>query len=69
MITREQVADLQPGDVVELVDSRWLSGTTVRGPLESHDSGALFVGDHVVRHSDGRPNPRPEYTLTVVART
>jgi hypothetical protein len=32
-ITREQVADLQPGDVVALSCTAWAPGTVIRGPV------------------------------------
>jgi hypothetical protein len=56
-ITREQVADLRPGDVVEM---RFPSGASLRGPLTEVDFGAgagLGIVDvgWQVRLSDGTP--------------
>jgi hypothetical protein len=68
-ITREQVADLRPGDVVEYSGHPDFRGAKIVGPLVAeHD--ALLVGEYVVRRGDGGP---PGYrngdlTLTVVSR-
>jgi hypothetical protein len=68
VIRREDVADLQPGDVVELADYEY-AGVSVRGPLRDM-AGVLVVGPFRVRHADGEPfQPlRSTGTLTVVSR-
>lgn len=67
-ITREQIADLRPGDVVEFADGRWLPGTVLRGPLWAQVSGALLVGDLLVRHVDGHPGRWDNGTFKVISR-
>jgi hypothetical protein len=72
-ITREQVADLQPGDVVEM---RFPSGASLRGPLTGVDFGSglgLGIVDvgWSVRLSDGTPAwalTDLGATLTVISR-
>jgi hypothetical protein len=66
-ITREQVADLRPGDVVEMTNERWPEGTAVRGPLWL-DHETLQVGAEVVRHWDGRHPYDIGKSLTVLSR-
>lgn len=67
-ITREQVADLREGDVVELAGGN-LRGATVRGPVFREHNGWLLVGpDQVVRDPDGAPSSDSRRTLTVVSR-
>lgn len=74
MITREQVADLRPGDVVEVSGYPVLKGATVRGPIVASEGRGkrLVVGPVVVRHSDGSPplqySDDSEFILTVVSR-
>jgi hypothetical protein len=68
MITREQVADLQPGDVVEVASEEWPAGTVVRGPLWMQDGETLQVARTVVRHWDGHEPFDTGLTLTVVSR-
>ncbi len=70
MITREQVADLRPGDVVEVASDRW-PGVVMRGPL--HETrGYLSVGPWAVRLPDGSEyldlGETSTRTLTVVSR-
>jgi hypothetical protein len=67
VITREQVADLRPGDVVELTD-QFLC--TTRGPLrELGAGGALLLGAFaVVRYADGGSAGRADWSLTVTSR-
>ncbi len=74
MITREQVSDLKPGDVVEL---SWPSlvddavTLSVRGPLRESSTGsgdALAVASYGVREQDGDPVHGDRRTLTVVSR-
>lgn len=68
MITREQVADLRPGDVVELAVD-WWRGAVIRGPLWSRDgSSNLTVGPCDVRNRDGSPYLEEGRTLTVISR-
>lgn len=43
-ITREQIADLRPGDVVELAAPLWPDGTVIRGGLHGSAPNDLFVG-------------------------
>jgi hypothetical protein len=67
-ITREQVADLRPGDVVEISDVHWPNGTVVRGPLWL-DGDTLHCAGEYVRHHDGSaPAGGATQTLTVVSR-
>jgi hypothetical protein len=76
-ITREQVADLREGDVVELASDRW-GGASMRGPLVQNSYGDLTVGrigyttaprGFVVRTRDGSPSGWADaHTLTVVSR-
>ena len=67
-ITREQVADLQPGDVVELAGGN-LRGAIVRGPVFQDRNGWLLIGpEQVVRDPDGDPSSDQRHTLTVVSR-
>ncbi|MCU1617357.1 MAG: hypothetical protein JWO98_4897 [Frankiales bacterium] len=68
MITREQVKDLQPGDVVEVTHADWPDGTVVRGPLWMHDGETLQVSRIVIRHWDGRHPYDTGLTLTVISR-
>lgn len=70
MITREDVRDLRAGDVVEL---RFASGSTIRGPLESFGPRApgLWIVDTglTVRAPHGGPGLFPDAaTLTVISR-
>ena len=62
-IPREQVADLRPGDVVELRYDNYPE-TVIRGPL--HGGATLYVAFLVVRHADGRPGVGD--SLTVISR-
>lgn len=68
MITREQVADLRPGDVVELACANWTPGTTIRGPIwgagldESEEDREPFVGPVCLREMG------PAVSLTVISR-
>jgi hypothetical protein len=66
-ITREQVADLQPGDVVEMVASHWPEGTSWRGPLYG-SGGELRVAGGLVRYDNGDPMDDARWSLTVVSR-
>jgi hypothetical protein len=68
-ITREQVADLCSGDVVEYSGHPDLKGAKVVGPLHESD-GSLFIADYVVRNSDGSTARyrNEELTLAVVSR-
>lgn len=69
MITREQVADLRDGDVVDLIvrhrDEFVLSAL---GPLRSIASHALFLGEYCVRRDNGDPVYGEQRSLTVVSR-
>lgn len=67
MITREQVADLRPGDVVEVAADHWPSGSVWRGPVYEA-LGDLRVAGGLVRYDDGEPLRGAEWTLTVVSR-
>jgi hypothetical protein len=71
MTVREQIVNLQPGDVVQFRFTIWPEGTFLQGPLEGDGAGALFVGGRCVRHGKYQP-PRSllngESTLTVLAR-
>ncbi len=71
MITSEQVADLQPGDIVEYAGHPELKGAKVIGPLHLRNGdGTLYVADYVVRDTGGEPGryAREQLTLTVVSR-
>lgn len=64
-ITREQIADLQPGDVVEVTDKY---GCTARGPLRESDLGSLMLGVFVlIRHPKGDPSVH-NLDLSVISR-
>jgi hypothetical protein len=70
VITREQVADLQPGDVVEL---SFPSGSTIRGALTREgysNSGLGITSAHwTVRSASGEVPPFiVDCSLTVVSR-
>lgn len=65
-ITREQIADLQPGDVVEITDGRFPE-TIVRGPLH-YMNGNLCCRDIPVRWPNGNPYGIPCADLTVISR-
>ena len=66
MITREQVADLQPGDVVEIVEDDKGDEITHRGPLRREGKYLVLGGFTVTRPNGG---PASWYrTLTVVSR-
>lgn len=72
-----QIADLHPGDVVELTDDSWTPGTKVTGPLIERPNGALGLGiiSHResdkftlnVRRSDGSPAYGYCRTLKVIS--
>jgi hypothetical protein len=68
-ITREQVADLRPGDVVELTHASH-EGVTLRGPARTHrDSRAVWVGDTLLMDLRGELRDASRWThLTVVSR-
>lgn len=51
-ITREQVADLQPGDTVEYHGHDWPEGHTVIGPLYER-AGSLWLASDLIRFRDG----------------
>jgi hypothetical protein len=67
MITREQVADLRRGDVVELTDVEW-KGAVVRGPLWQGVTGLVVADGYVVRYEDGEAPHTTTRTLTVISR-
>ena len=75
-ITREQVQDLRPGDVVEIRLDDWDSGQAIRGPLTPSDTfpGVLEVripggdGRYWGRSDNGHPVDPDHRTLTVVSR-
>lgn len=65
MITREQVADLRPGDVVEIA---WPNGAILHGPLYEEDDH-LDLGPLILRYSTGGVgHSMPSCDLTVVSR-
>lgn len=67
MITREQVADLRPGDVVEVRHGDFPTVVT-SGPLRSRGE-SLDLGDiYCIRRPDGSCPLMQRYTLTVVSR-
>lgn len=74
MITREQVADLKPGDVVELSRPSTTDDAVtliVRGPLRQVSTvtgDTLYAGSYCVRDQDGHPVYGPRGTLTVISR-
>lgn len=71
MITREQVADLQPGDVVEL-RHRLFPEVTLRGPISASGSRGydLVLPPVWIRDRSGEPGEDMEMwgTLTVISR-
>lgn len=67
-ITPEQVADLQPGDVVELRSEQWPDGTLITGPLWE-DRGVLKVASAAVRWPDLEPYGASTRSLTVLSWT
>jgi hypothetical protein len=67
VITRKQVADLQPGDVVEVIETCCGAEISHRGPLRKEQGRALALGDVVVISEDGTPR-RWFHSLTVVSR-
>jgi hypothetical protein len=72
-ITREQVADLREGDVVEYHRSDWPDGVVIRGPLHRSKSGGQWIGlaTFAIRFDDGDVNGfafDKDTTLTVVSR-
>jgi pimeloyl-ACP methyl ester carboxylesterase len=60
-ITREHVADLHEGDVVELIDSEW-PGVTIRGPVVNNAGRYWSVGSFAFTI------PSDRLSLTVVKR-
>jgi hypothetical protein len=71
-ITREQVADLQPGDVVELRDDRWPE-VVIRGPVRITENGDSYAVGELGISPAFLPEFRQPYnaatrTLTVVSR-
>src|SRR3954469_11792549 len=69
VITREQVADLHEGDVVEVSGHPMQNGATTRGPLYL-TSGELWVGQTLVRYPNGSVNHTYSHrmTLAVISR-
>jgi hypothetical protein len=67
MITREQVADLRPGDIVELSDASF-HGAVIRGSLWNNGTEQLNVGAYIVRDPSGSPYASEHRTLTVISR-
>lgn len=70
-ITREQIADLQPGDIVQFRYVAWPENTFLQGPLEGEEASNLYVGGHCVRY--GKHQPRLPLltgaaTLIILAR-
>lgn len=68
-ITREQVADLQPGDVVEITEIVDGDVYTHRGPVRAepgHRDFLTFAG-YTIHNAQGRPGLWID-TLTVVSR-
>ena len=74
MITLEQVADLQPGDVIRLESLDWPSGTSISGPLELSEYGALLLhlpnkqGSYVIREANGSVLFGPQRTIELISR-
>jgi hypothetical protein len=66
VITKEQVADLRKGDVVELYSGVY----TIRGPLRAHCDGSLWLHFWLIREEDGEPylGHIKRRTLTVISR-
>jgi hypothetical protein len=68
VITRADVDDLRPGDVVELHRNGWPDGTVVRGPLYAV-GGWLYVAEHSVMSLIGSGvSLGASYSLLVVSR-
>lgn len=70
MITREQVADLHPGDVVELVRNEPGMTTTIRAELRPYHDTGLILGESVLLRLPGGEVPalRAQFELTVISR-
>ena len=69
-ITREQVADLQPGDVVEITEIVQGHAYIHRGPVLADSKerpGAVNFGDYWLRNASGAPGSWI-HTLTVISR-
>jgi hypothetical protein len=66
VITAEPVADLQPGDVVEMRRISWPEGQKVVGPV-SRDGNALLVAEQVVHWLDGAELDSDK-VVTVISR-
>lgn len=66
-VTREQVADLQPGDVVEMSGGS-LHDAVVRGPVYQRNGWLLLGPDQVVRTPEGDPTGDRGRTLAVISR-
>jgi hypothetical protein len=71
VITREQVADLQPGDVVEYRRDDWPEGALVRGPVEQagpREPMYVLKGIFGIAEWDGSPFEGRSSSLTVISR-
>jgi hypothetical protein len=62
-ITREQVADLREGDIVEVQ----MADVVMRGPVHVASNGYAFFGGLPLRYSSGAPG-YSDCTLTVISR-
>jgi hypothetical protein len=71
-ITRDDVKDLRPGDVVELHRQGWANDVVVRGTLRGDSCvGELYIGDYSIFSENGNEPDWltfPGTTLTVVYR-
>ncbi len=69
-ISREQVADLRPGDGVEFHSFGWPIGHAVTGPLYRDAKGTLRIAGAIVRFPDGdvTGGNLDGGTLTVISR-
>lgn len=75
-ITPEQVADLQPGDVVEFRLDEWPEHYAIRSMLRINQRGALVASipgnsaaSYRIRDAHGRPFDQTLRTLTILSRT
>jgi len=74
VITREQVADLQPGDVIRMESIDWPTGTAVAGPLQLAENGALLLhlpnrqGSYVIREANGSVLFGSQRTIELLSR-
>lgn len=68
-ITSEQIADLQPGDIVRYTGHPQANGATVEGPVYAHTDGSLRVGPGlIIKTTGGLPVADTNIWLAYVSR-